>query len=167
MKLKGKTWKFGDNINTDLIIPARYMTAYEAAELGKHCMEDADPEFSKKIQPGDVIIAGENFGCGSSREHAVLALKGAGISAIIAKSFARIFFRNAINTGLPIIESPEAAAAIKEGAEIVIDLTAGQIENKSENQHFTIKEFPEFLTEIVENGGLLRWATREKKEPIK
>jgi len=167
MKLQGKTWKFGDNINTDLIIPARYMTAYEAAELGKHCMEDADPEFSKKIQPGDIIVAGENFGCGSSREHAVLALKGAGISAIIAKSFARIFFRNAINTGLPIIELPEAASTIKEGDEIVIDLTAGQIKNLTENRHFAIKEFPEFLTKIVENGGLLRWATKEKKEPIK
>ncbi|MFH2068110.1 MAG: 3-isopropylmalate dehydratase small subunit [Candidatus Omnitrophota bacterium] len=167
MKLQGKTWKFGDNINTDLIIPARYMTAYEAAELGKHCMEDADPEFSRKIAPGDIVVAGENFGCGSSREHAVLALKGAGISAIIAKSFARIFFRNAINTGLPIIESPEAASAIKEGTEIIIDLTAGQIEDRSENQHFTIKEFPEFLTEIVENGGLLKWATRKKKEPTK
>ncbi|MCX5642002.1 MAG: 3-isopropylmalate dehydratase small subunit [Candidatus Omnitrophica bacterium] len=167
MKLQGKTWKFGDNINTDLIIPARYMTAYEAAELGKHCMEDADPEFSKKVQPGDIIVAGENFGCGSSREHAVLALKGAGISAIIAKSFARIFFRNAINTGLPIIESPEAAIAIKEGAEIVIDLTTGRIENLTENQHFAIKEFPEFLTKIVENGGLLKWATREKKGPIR
>lgn len=163
MKLQGKTWKFGDNINTDLIIPARYMTAYEASELGKHCMEDADPEFSKKIQPGDIIVAGENFGCGSSREHAVLALKGAGISAIIAKSFARIFFRNAINTGLPIIESPEAASTIKEGDEIIIDLTAGQIKNLTENRHFAIKEFPEFLTEIVENGGLLRWATKEKK----
>ena len=162
MKLQGKTWKFGDNINTDLIIPARYMTAYEAAELGKHCMEDADPEFSKKVKPGDIIIAGENFGCGSSREHAVLALKGAGVSAIIAKSFARIFFRNAINTGLPIIESPEAAAAIKESAEIVIDLTAGQIEDRSENQHFAIKEFPKFLTEIVENGGLLKWTIRKK-----
>ena len=162
MKLQGKTWKFGDNINTDLIIPARYMTAYEAAELGKHCMEDADPEFSKKVKPGDIIIAGENFGCGSSREHAVLALKGAGVSAIVAKSFARIFFRNAINTGLPIIESPEAAAVIKEGAEIVIDLTAGKIEDKSKNQTFVIKEFPKFLTEIVENGGLLKWAVRKK-----
>ena len=167
MKLQGKVWKFGDNINTDLIIPARYMTAYEAAELGRHCMEDADPGFSKKVKPGDIIIAGENFGCGSSREHAVLALKGAGVSAIIAKSFARIFFRNAINTGLPIIESPEAAAAIKEGAEIVIDLTAGQIEDRSENRHFAIKEFPKFLTEIVENGGLLKWATGKKKKPTR
>lgn len=167
MTFKGKVWKFGDNINTDLIIPARYMTAYEAAELGKHCMEDADPGFSKKVKPGDIMVAGENFGCGSSREHAVIALKGAGVSAIIAKSFARIFFRNAINTGLPIIESPEAASAIREGDEIVVDLTAGEVKDLTENRQFSIKEFPEFLTEVVENGGLLRWATKEKRKPTK
>ena len=167
MKLQGKTWKFGDNVNTDLIIPARYMTSYEASELGKHCLEDADPEFQKKVRPGDVIVAGENFGCGSSREHAVLALKGAGVSAVVAGSFARIFFRNAVNTGLPIIVSPEAASKIKEGAEIVIDLSAGRIEDLTEKQSFTIEKFPEFLTEIVENGGLLKWATSRKKEPTR
>jgi len=158
MKLKGKCWKFGDNVNTDLIIPARYMTAYDEAELGRHCMEDADPDFAKKVKPGDLIIGGENFGCGSSREHAVLALKGAGISAVIAGSFARIFFRNAINTGLPIIESREAVAGIKEGDEIEVDLVEGRVENLTDGKKYTIEKFPNFLTEIVGQGGLLSWA---------
>ena len=158
MKLKGKCWKFGDNVNTDLIIPARYMTAYDAAELGRHCLEDADPDFAKKVKPGDIIIAGENFGCGSSREHAVLALKGAGISAVIAGSFARIFFRNAINTGLPIIENQEAAAGINQGDEIEVDLAEGRLEDLTGGQKYAIEKFPKFLTEIVTQGGLLPWA---------
>ncbi|HNQ34580.1 MAG TPA: 3-isopropylmalate dehydratase small subunit [bacterium] len=158
MKIKGNCWKFGDNINTDLIIPARYMTAYSAEELGRHCMEDADPEFPTKVRPGDIIVAGENFGCGSSREHAVLALKGAGVALVIARSFARIFFRNAINTGLPIIESPEAASAIEAGDDIEVDLSAGRIDNQTTGEQYTIAEFPEFLTQIIEKGGLLPWA---------
>ncbi|PIP16701.1 MAG: 3-isopropylmalate dehydratase small subunit [bacterium (Candidatus Ratteibacteria) CG23_combo_of_CG06-09_8_20_14_all_48_7] len=158
MEIKGRCWKFGDNINTDLIIPARYLTAYEPTELAKHCMEDADPEFPTKVRPGDIIVAGDNFGCGSSREHAVLALKGAGISVVVARSFARIFFRNAINTGLPIIESKPAAAEIEEGDEIVLDLSSGRLENITTGEEFSIEKFPQFLTEIVIQGGLLPWA---------
>ncbi len=163
MKIKGKCWKFGDNINTDLIIPARYMTAYEPEELGGHCLEDADPEFPGKVRPGDIVVAGENFGCGSSREHAVLALKGAGVSAVLAASFARIFFRNAVNTGLPIIESRPAVAGIEEGNEIMLDLDRGKITNITSGQEFTVEKFPDFLAEIIQEGGLLTWAQKKKQ----
>ncbi len=166
MELKGKCWKFGDNINTDLIIPARYMVSYSEKELGKHCLEDLDPEFPVKVRPGDIVVAGENFGCGSSREHAVLSLKGAGISAVIARSFARIFFRNAINTGLPIVENRAAAAEIEEGDEVIINLSEGYIENLTSGQRFTIEKFPDFLTQIIESGGLLPWATKQRKRGL-
>lgn len=165
MNIQGRTWKFGDDINTDLIIPARHMNVFDPEQLGRHCMEDADPQFPTRVRAGDIIVAGTNFGCGSSREHAVLALKGAGVAAVIAVSFARIFFRNAINTGLPIVESPEAVAGIDQGDEIRLDLVRGRLANITTGEEFTITPFPEFLTDIVQKGGLLPWAQTELEKP--
>ena len=162
MKLQGKAWKFDDNINTDLIIPARYMTAYDAAELGKHCMEDADPEFSKKVRSGDIIIAGENFGCGSSREQAPQALKQAHLYAVVAKSFARIFFRNSINTALPIIESKEAASRICDRDEILVDTKAGLINNLTRKESYKIEKYPPFMQKIFASGGLIESLKKRK-----
>jgi len=155
--LKGKAWKFKDNIDTDLIIPARYLNTSDPAELAKHCMEDADPNWIKKIKKGDFIVAGENFGCGSSREHAPVSIKAAGISAVIAKTFARIFYRNAINIGLPILESPEAVDAISEGDEIEVELTTGTINNISKGKSFKAQPFPEFMQRIIDKGGLINY----------
>lgn len=139
-----------------MIIPARYLNTTSHAELASHCMEDIDRDFVKKVQPGDIIAAGKNFGCGSSREHAPIAIKASGISCVIAESFARIFYRNAINIGLPIVESAEAARDIKSGDEIRIDFTAGKIENITSGKRYAIKPFPEFLQNIIDSGGLLR-----------
>ncbi len=158
MAIKGRAWKFGDDINTDEIIPARYLVTTDPKELAKHVMEDADPEFPKKVKPGDIIVAGKNFGCGSSREHAPLALKGAEIGAIIAESFARIFYRNAINLGLPIIESPEAAREIEEGDEVEIDLEKGIIRDLTKGKEYTFKPLPESLQKVFEAGGLMEYA---------
>ncbi len=158
MAIKGRVWKFGDDINTDEIIPARYLVTTDPKELAKHVMEDADPEFPNKVKPGDIIVAGKNFGCGSSREHAPLALKGAEIGAIIAESFARIFYRNAINLGLPIIESPEAAREIEEGDEVEIDLEKGIIKNLTKGKEYTFKPLPESLQKVFEAGGLMEYA---------
>ena len=157
---KAKVWKFGDNIDTDLIIAARYLSTSDPVELAKHVMEDADPEFLNKISKGDVIVAGENFGCGSSREHAPIALKAAGISAIVAKSFARIFYRNAFNMGLPIFELQQIDE-IKEGDEIEIDMENGEIKNGDKTYKFT--PIPPFMQELVASGGLINFAKKEMK----
>lgn len=155
--MKGKAWKFGNNIDTDLIIPARYLNTSDPAELAKYAMEDADPEWTDKMNKGDFIVAGENFGCGSSREHAPIALKAVGISAVIAKSYARIFYRNAINIGLPILESAQAAEDIKEGDEIEVDLSAGAIKNHTSGRTYKAQPFPEFMQKIIDSGGLINY----------
>jgi len=152
--LRGRAHRYGDNVNTDVIIPARYLTTSEVAELAAHCMEDLDPEFVGKVRPGDVIVGGENFGCGSSREHAPLAIKGAGVNCVIAKSFARIFFRNAINIGLPALLSREAAAEIENGDELAIELETGRIENVTQGATYHAEPFPDFLRGIIAAGGL-------------
>jgi 3-isopropylmalate dehydratase small subunit len=158
---EGHAWIYGDNVDTDVIIPARYLLTSDPAELGKHCMEDLDPGFVSAVQPGDVIVAGGNFGCGSSREHAPLAIKGAGVSAVIAASFARIFFRNAINVGLPILECPEAVAAAHQGDTLQVDLASGHIENVTTGQSFQAQPYPDSILQIIAAGGLIN-ATREK-----
>lgn len=156
MIFKGKVWKFGDNIDTDAIIPARYLTTSDPQELAAHCMEDADPAFVSKMKPGDIIIGGENFGCGSSREHAPIAIKAAGISCVVAKSFARIFYRNAFNMGLPIFESKELPEEIKEGEEIVIDSVKGTITLAARNKTYTINPIPPFMEQLIADGGLMK-----------
>ncbi len=157
MLFKGKAFKFGNDIDTDAIIPARHMNTSDPVELAKHCMEDADPEFINKITTGDILVAGKNFGCGSSREHAPIAIKYAGISSVVAKSFARIFYRNAINIGLPIFESPEAAEGISEGDQIEIDADAGVITNITKGEIYQAKAFPEFMQELIATGGLMAY----------
>ncbi len=161
--IKGKAWKFGDDVNTDEIIPARYLVTTDPKELAKHVMEDIDPEFPKKVQPGDIIVAGKNFGCGSSREHAPLAIKGAGVSAIIAESFARIFFRNAINLGIPVIESPEIARETDEGDIIEIDLENGIVRNLTKGKEYKVPKLPENLQKVLEAGGLMEYAKSRLK----
>jgi 3-isopropylmalate/(R)-2-methylmalate dehydratase small subunit len=155
MKAKGKVWRFGDDVNTDEIIPARYLNTFDPDELTKHCMEDADPDFMKKISPGDIIVAGKNFGCGSSREHAPIAIKAAQISCIIADSYARIFYRNSINIGLPIVESSEAVKGISEGDIVEVDFDTGKIINHTKNLEYTAKPFPPFMQELIAKGGLM------------
>ncbi len=153
--LHGKAWTFGRDIDTDLIIPARYLNMKTAEELGQYCMYDADPDFSKKVQPGDILVAKENFGCGSSREHAPIALKGAGVSVVIAKSFARIFYRNSFNTGLPILVAPDAVDGINEGDELTVDLAGGEIKDLTTGRTYQAEPLPPFMRELVEAGGLL------------
>ena len=155
MKIKGKVWKFGKNIDTDVIIPARYLNTSDPAELAKHCMEDADPDFSKKINPGDIIVAGKNFGCGSSREHAPIALKAAGIGCVIAPSFARIFYRNSFNMGLPIFECDETYSAIREGDEVEVDADLGEIRDLTTGDIFRAQPIPLFMQELIADGGLI------------
>lgn len=155
MNFKGTAIKYGDNVDTDVIIPARYLNTIDKKELASHCMEDIDKDFHKKIKDGDIMIAGWNFGCGSSREHAPIAIKESGISLVIAKSFARIFYRNSINIGLAIVECPEAAEAIENGHEVEADLDNGKIIDKTANQAFDTKPFPEFIQKIISNGGLV------------
>jgi 3-isopropylmalate/(R)-2-methylmalate dehydratase small subunit len=155
MKFTGKTVKYGDNVDTDVIIPARHLNTIDKKELASHCMEDIDKDFHKKISEGDMIIAGANFGCGSSREHAPIAIKESGISLVIAKSFARIFYRNAINIGLAILECPEAVDAISEGDTVEADLDAGIIYNRTTGQSFETKPFPPFIQKIITAGGLV------------
>ena len=157
--MKGKVWKFGDNIDTDAIIPARYLTTFDPRELAAHCMEDADPDFVKKMKSGDIILGGENFGCGSSREHAPIAIKAAGISCVVAKSFARIFYRNAFNMGLPIFESRELANAIQEGETIIVDSTRGTI--TVSNKTFSINPIPPFMEKLIADGGLMKHIARK------
>ena len=155
MEIHGKVFKYGNDVDTDVIIPARYLNDSSESALASHCMEDIDADFVKKVKKGDVIVAGDNFGCGSSREHAPLAIKASGISLVIAKSFARIFYRNAINIGLPILECPEAVAAIKAGDGVKADLSAGVIYNLTTGEKFSAQPFPEFIQEIINDGGLL------------
>src|SRR5512142_2858365 len=155
MPIIGHVWKYGANVDTDLIIAGRYCNMTEAEDLGKHCLEDLDSKFASQVRPGDIIVADSNFGCGSSREVAPLAIKGAGVSAVIATNFARIFYRNAINIGLPIFESPEAAAAIENGHSVEIDPSTGVIRDLDTNQEFRSAPFPEFMHMIIARGGLL------------
>ena len=155
MKFKGRIWKFGDHVDTDAIIPARYLTTSDPQELAAHCMEDADPEFPKKVGKGDIIVAGVNFGCGSSREHAPIAIKAAGVSCVVARSFARIFYRNAFNMGLPIFESPELWDRVAEGQEIEIDGDAGAIRVEGDPSVLRIQPIPPFMQELLDDGGLM------------
>lgn len=163
MKLEGKVWKFGNDIDTDVIIPARYLNTSAPEELAKHCMEDADPQFASKVQPGDIIVAGKNFGCGSSREHAPIAIKASGVACVIAHSFARIFYRNAINIGLPIFECPEAAKAIEEGHQVSVEAESGQIKDLTTGECFKAQPFPEFMQELIEAGGLMKYVAKKVK----
>jgi 3-isopropylmalate dehydratase small subunit len=157
-KLKGRVWKYGPNINTDVIIPGRYCHITDPKELGKYCMADLDPEFVNKIAPGDIIVAGGNFGCGSSREVAPLSIKASGIAAVVAPSFARIFYRNAINIGFPIFESAEAYEGIREGDDIEIDPDSGLIRDLTTGKEYCSSAFPEFVQQIMAKGGLSRYA---------
>ena len=156
MQAKGKEFKYGDNVDTDVIIPARYLAIADPKELAEHCMEDIDRDFVKKVQPGNIMVAGKNFGCGSSREHAPLAIKTAGISVVIAKSFARIFYRNSINIGLPIMECPEAVDAISAGDTVSVDFDTGVITDETNGKVFHAEPFPPFIQEIISAGGLMK-----------
>jgi len=158
--LKGKVHKYGADVNTDVIIPARYLNISDPAELAKHCMEDIDKDFVNRVQPGDIIVATTNFGCGSSREHAPLAIKAAGISCIIAKSFARIFYRNAINIGLPLLECAEAGDKTGTGDILAVDLPGGKIKNLSIGMQFTAKPYPDFMAELISAGGLIEYTKK-------
>jgi len=157
VKIKGKVWKFGADIDTDRIIPARHLNTSDPAELAKHCMEDQDPDFSKKVKPGDIIVAGKNFGCGSSREHAPISIKASGVSCVIAKSFARIFFRNSFNMGLPILECPEAVDFTDAGDVLEVDFSKGEIRNVTKKKLFRAAPIPRFMQELVNAGGLMKW----------
>ena len=157
MQAKGRVFKYGDNIDTDVIIPARYLNATEGTELAKHCMEDIDKEFIHKVKKGDIIVGQKNFGCGSSRGHAPLAIKCAGVSCVIAETFARIFYRNAINIGMPIIECPEAARSIEDGDEVEIDFDSGMIHNVTKNESYKGQAFPPFMQKIISAGGLIHY----------
>jgi 3-isopropylmalate/(R)-2-methylmalate dehydratase small subunit len=161
MELKGKVHKFGEDVNTDEIIPARYLNTSDPMELAKHAMEDADPEFVNNMKPGDFIVAGKNFGCGSSREHAPIALKAAGVSGVIAGSFARIFYRNAFNMGLAIFESPEAAAAIANGQEISVDMDTGVITDLTTGEKYISQPIPPFMQDLLADGGLMAFVKKQ------
>ena len=153
----GSVFKYGDNVDTDVIIPARYLNSSDPKELALHCMEDIDKEFVNRVHAGDIIVANKNFGCGSSREHAPLAIKAAGVSCVIAETFARIFYRNAINIGLPIVECPEAARAIAAGAEVEVDFDSGVITNRTTGERFQGQAFPPFMQKIIDCGGLVNY----------
>ncbi len=155
MNAKGTVHKYGDNVDTDVIIPARYLNSSVASELAAHCMEDIDKDFVNKVKTGDLIVANNNFGCGSSREHAPIAIKAAGVSCVIAATFARIFYRNAINIGLPIMECPEAAEKINDGDEVEVDFDSGEIKNLTKGETYQAEPFPEFIKEIINSNGLL------------
>ncbi len=155
MKLRGTVWKFGADVDTDAIIPARYLNTSDPAELAKHCMEDADPEFVTRMRPGDIILADKNFGCGSSREHAPIAIKAAGVACVIAPSFARIFYRNAFNMGLPIFESSDAYAGIEQGDEVEVDAGTGVIRNLTRAAEFRAEPIPPFMQQLIADGGLM------------
>lgn len=156
MNTKGFAHKFGDNVDTDVIIPARYLNTADHKELAAHCMEDIDKDFTRKVKPSDIIVAGLNFGCGSSREHAPIAIKAAGISCVIAKTFARIFYRNAINIGLAILECPEASEKISDRDQVSVDFDTGVITNQTKNETYQAEPFPDFIKEIIRSGGLLK-----------
>ena len=161
MKVTGKAFKYGDNVDTDVIIPARYLNSSDPEHLRQHCMEDIDPAFAGNVSQGDIMVAGKNFGCGSSREHAPVAIKASGISLVIAESFARIFFRNCINVGLAILECPEAAQAIEQGDTVSADFDTGIIENVTKNEKYQSKPFPDFINGIIKSGGLVEY-TKEQ-----
>jgi 3-isopropylmalate/(R)-2-methylmalate dehydratase small subunit len=165
-KLKGRVWKFGDDVDTDIILPGRYLVLRGEKELAEHVMEGIDPDFHTKVKEGDIIVAGKNFGCGSSREHAPIAIKGAGISAVVAESFARIFYRNAINVGLPLLESKNISQHVKEGDELHVDMEKGILKDLNTGEEFEIKGLPEFMLGILENGGLIPYL-REHMSEIK
>ena len=160
MSIKGKVFKYGANVDTDVIIPARYLNTADPKELAKHCMEDIDIHFTERVKPGDIIVGGPNFGCGSSREHAPIAIKASGISCVIAPSFARIFYRNAINMGLAIMESAEASEAIKDGDEVEVNFETGEIRDLTSNESFVAKPFPEFIRKIIEADGLVGYIAK-------
>jgi 3-isopropylmalate/(R)-2-methylmalate dehydratase small subunit len=164
MVLKGQVYKYGSNVDTDVIIPARYLNVSEATELAQHCMEDIDPQFIKKVKKGDIIMAEANFGCGSSREHAPLAIKTAGVSCVIAKSFARIFFRNAINIGLPLLECADCVENTKAGDTLEVDLSTGKIVNLTNGKVFTARPYPEFMSELINAGGLIEYTRKRLAE---
>lgn len=163
MKANGTVHKYGDNIDTDVIIPARYLNTPDMNELAKHCMEDIDTEFVKNVREGDIMVGGENFGCGSSREHAPASIKASGISCVIAKTFARIFYRNSINIGLPILECPEASDRIEAGDTVSIDFDKGIIVNETKNETYRAEPFPEFIKDIMEKGGLMKSLAKQEK----
>ncbi len=167
MKLEGRIWKFGADVDTDAIIPARYLNQSDPKELAKHAMEDERPEFIKEVKKGDILLAEKNFGCGSSREHAPIALKESGISCIIAKSFARIFFRNSFNLGLPLLESPEASEAIKDGDRVRVDLSTGEIFDLTQTRKFFAKSIPPFMQELLRDGGLIPHLRKKRKQSSK
>ncbi|MGI6092421.1 MAG: 3-isopropylmalate dehydratase small subunit [Veillonellaceae bacterium] len=162
MILEGKIWRYGDNVDTDVIIPARYLNTSDPAELAKHCMEDIDPSFADAVQQGEIIVAGRNFGCGSSREHAPVAIKAAGITCVIADSFARIFYRNAINIGLPLIELGDAVNHFNNGDQIRVDAAAGKVENVTTGEVFQAPSLPPFIQKIAQAGGLINFVKEER-----
>lgn len=162
-KIRGRVWKFGDDIDTDIILPGRYLVLTDENKLAEHLMEGADSEFSSKVKKGDIILAGKNFGCGSSREHAPIAIKGAGISVVIAESFARIFYRNAINVGLPLLESKNISQNFSEGDKIEIDMEKGILRNSATQKEFEVKKLPEFMLEILDQGGLIPYLKKSMK----
>ncbi len=161
MVIKGRVHKFGDDVDTDAIIPARYLNTSDSRELAAHCMEDADPEFAAKVQGGDMIVAGKNFGCGSSREHAPIAIKAAGVGCVIASSFARIFYRNAFNMGLPILECEEAVRGIEDGDQLEVDLDSGRILNRSRGEQYQAQPIPAFMQQLVAAGGLVAYVRQQ------
>ena len=163
MTIEGTVWKFGDNIDTDVVIPAPYLVTTNSVELGKHCMEGVDPTFSEKAAPGDIIVAGKNFGCGSSREHAPMSIKGAGIACVVAEGFARIFFRNAFNMGLPIFEASGVTEGIQQGDRITIDQNTGEIVNGTRGSRFAANPIPPFMQQLIEAGGLMPFVLKKKK----
>jgi 3-isopropylmalate/(R)-2-methylmalate dehydratase small subunit len=164
--LRGRAHKYGKNVDTDVIVPARYLNVSDPDELANHCMEDIDPEFKMRMKSGDFIVAMENFGCGSSREHAPIAIKHSGVSAVIAKSFARIFFRNAINVGLPLLVAPEAVSEINEGDELEVDLKGGYIKNLTKGKEYTFNPYPDFMVRIISAGGYKNMIKKELGEKV-
>ncbi len=162
--IKGKVHKYGSNVDTDVIIPARYLNTTDPAELATHCMEDIDADFAANVREGDILVAEDNFGCGSSREHAPISIKASGVSIVIANTFARIFYRNSINTGLPILECPEAVAGISNGDEVSVDIVTGVITNETTGKTFTAKAFPPFMQGLIEAGGLINYARKKLSE---
>jgi 3-isopropylmalate dehydratase small subunit len=163
MERSGRAWKYGDDVDTDVIIPARYLNTSDPAELARHCMEDIDASFAQKVSKGDVIVAGKNFGCGSSREHAPIAIKASGVSAVVARSFARIFYRNAFNMGLPIFESPDAVDGVETGDRLAIDMERGILRNQTRGTEYRFAPIPPFMQELVASGGLLNYIAKRKK----
>jgi len=164
VSIRGRVWKYGDNVDTDAIIPARYLNTSSEKELAAHCMEDIDPSFAREVKAGDIVVAGRNFGCGSSREHAPVAIKASGVACVIAETFARIFFRNAINIGLPILECPEAVQATEAGQTLEVDLAKGIIRNLDTGQEFRAVPYPDFMLAIIDAGGLIEYTRRKLQQ---